>query len=84
MRCNCCDRALSEQEIYYNEEIKAWEMCVTCLEISLDAAYSQGFSRDDEDLMYVVDEEYDDDLAYDNLSDWMGGFADTWGDSYGC
>ncbi len=81
MRCNCCDRALSEQEIHYNEELKAWEMCVTCLEISMDAAYSQGFSRDnEEDLLFVVDEEYDDNLAYDDLSSWMGGFADTWGD----
>jgi hypothetical protein len=55
-------------------------MCVTCLEISLDAAYSQGFSRDDDDLMYVVDEEYDDDVSYDSLSDWFGGSNDEgWG-----
>ena len=81
MRCNCCDRTLSEQEIHFNEELNAWEMCVTCLEISLDAAYSQGFSRDDDaDLMYVVDEEYDDDMSYDSLSDCIGGFSDPWGD----
>jgi len=80
MRCNCCDRALSEQEIHFNPELGAWEMCVTCLEISLDAAYSQGFSRDDDDLMYVVDEEYDDDVSYDSLSDWFGGSNDEgWG-----
>jgi hypothetical protein len=46
----------------------------------MDAAYSQGFSRDDEDLMYVVDEEYDDDIEYTRLSDWMGG-VELYGDN---
>ena len=55
MRCNCCDRALSEDEIQFNPEIKAWEMCSTCLDISLDAAYSGSFSYDDEeDYLYVT------------------------------
>ena len=55
MRCNCCDRALSEDEIQFNPEIKAWEMCSTCLDIALDAAYSGAFSYDDEeDYLYVT------------------------------
>ena len=55
MRCNCCDRALSEDEIQFNTDINAWEMCSTCLDIALDAAYSGSFSYDDEeDYLYVT------------------------------
>ena len=46
MRCHCCDRALSDTEIQILPD-KTFEMCTTCLEISLDAAYSDGFVRED-------------------------------------
>lgn len=75
MRCNCCDRELDEKEIIWNTELQAWEMCNTCLDIAMDAAYSQGFSYDDEDSLYIIDEEYDDDIAYAPVSDWYGGFT---------
>lgn len=50
MKCNCCDRDLSDSEIVWNGEIQAWEMCATCLEVAMDAAFSQGFSPDGEPL----------------------------------
>ena len=56
MRCNCCDRALTEKEVIFNPEIKTWELCTTCLEIALDAAYSGDFRHED-DAKYVLDEE---------------------------
>ena len=55
MRCNCCDRALSEDEIQFNTDINAWEMCSTCVDIALDAAFSGSFSYDDdEDYLFVT------------------------------
>lgn len=61
MKCNCCDAELSEKEIIWNEEIQAWELCSVCLEVALDAAYSQGFTIDDE--IPVLEEEWD---SYDS------------------
>lgn len=50
MKCNCCDRNLSDTEIIWNSELEAFEMCSTCLEVAMDAAYSQGFTPDGEPL----------------------------------
>jgi hypothetical protein len=79
MRCNCCDRVLGEQEITFNPEIDAFEMCTTCVEIALDAAYSNGFTYDDDDdtFIYLGEDTFDDEFNYktgDNpLADWLGG-----------
>ena len=76
MRCSCCNRQLNEKEINWNDDLKAWEMCGVCLEIAYDAAFSNGFrdsDKDDDDL-FIVDEEFDDDgMIYSPLSDWIGG-----------
>lgn len=50
MKCNCCDRDLSDTEVVYNIELQTWEMCSTCLEVAMDAAFSQGFSPDGDPL----------------------------------
>lgn len=50
MRCNICDRALSDAEVVFNKDLDAYEPCSTCLEVAMDAAYSQGFSPDGEPL----------------------------------
>ena len=50
MRCSCCDRALSDAEVIWNAELQAWEICSTCLEVAMDAAFSNGFSPDGEPL----------------------------------
>jgi hypothetical protein len=47
MRCNICDKALTEAEIQYNPSDKSFECCTVCLDIALDAAYSNGFIKED-------------------------------------
>lgn len=49
MRCHCCDKALSEAEIIPLPAGHGYEPCSVCLEIALDAAYSNGFTREDEE-----------------------------------
>lgn len=48
MRCHICDRALAEAEIQTTPNNKSYEPCSTCFEIAMDAAYCDGFVRDDE------------------------------------
>lgn len=56
MRCNICDKALSEAEIQPTPDGSGYEPCSVCMEIILDAAYSDGFSKpDDEDNDGEVD-----------------------------
>lgn len=59
MRCNCCDKVLTPQEISYNKEIDAFELCNTCLNVALEAAFSDGF-RASEDVQ--MDPDVDNDL----------------------
>jgi hypothetical protein len=61
MRCSCCDKAMTDIEIQFIPEDKSWELCSICLEIAMDAAYSQGFHRpDDMDSVHILDEDEDD------------------------
>lgn len=46
MRCNICDRALSEQEIVHNKDLNAYEPCSVCLAAAFEAAYSDGFCKE--------------------------------------
>lgn len=59
MKCYCCDKELTENEINYNEEMRNYEPCVTCLEIALDAAYSGGFMIEDDPEFVILDEDWD-------------------------
>lgn len=64
MRCHACDKELTEAEIQYIPEDKSFEMCSICLEIALDAAYSDGFQRpDDADSVELLIE--DGESSYD-------------------
>lgn len=56
MRCNICDKQLSEKEINYNEDLPAFEPCSVCLEEIMDAAYSGNFGTEDDDSILVDDE----------------------------
>lgn len=47
MRCHICDKALTEAEIQYNPDDKSFECCSVCLDIALEAAYCDGFVRED-------------------------------------
>lgn len=68
MRCHVCNATLSETEIVWNPEIGGWEMCKTCLDASLDAAFTDGFSPDTRDDPVEVPFESVDllDVEYDN------------------
>lgn len=60
LKCNCCDKDMSDKETIFNEELGTWELCTVCLDAAFDAAFSQGFSRDDEDDKFVIlDDDYD-------------------------
>lgn len=58
MKCNVCDKQLGEKEIIWNTEIQAWEMCGTCLAESMDAAFCDGFLKEDDDMVIIEDSEY--------------------------
>lgn len=53
MRCNVCDKILSESEVVFNKELGKWEICGTCLDIALEAAFSGDFKQDDGELTYL-------------------------------
>lgn len=48
MRCKCCNHALTDKEVVWNDDLDDFELCTTCLDIALDAAYSGGFNEYDE------------------------------------
>lgn len=58
MRCHICDKDLSEKEVIYNEDLKAYEPCTTCLDIALDAAYSDGYKTEDDEFV-LLDSSFD-------------------------
>lgn len=59
MRCNCCDRVLGDAEIQLAPD-NSFEPCATCMEIIMDTAYSDGFTRPvDEEFELEEDEEFD-------------------------
>lgn len=62
MRCYICNKPLSDKEVVYNEDLKQDEPCTTCLDIAMDAAYSGDFSWFDDDNLFVVPEEFDEDV----------------------
>lgn len=55
MHCKCCDRLMTEKEIVWNKELNDWELCGVCLDIAMDAAYSDGFQYDDDDYNEYID-----------------------------
>lgn len=55
MRCNICDKELSDKEVVYNEELQAYEPCTYCLDVALDAAYSNGFQKEDDEFVLIED-----------------------------
>lgn len=55
MKCNVCDRQLGEKEISWNKDINNFEMCGECLEVALDAAFSDGFLKEDDEFILIND-----------------------------
>jgi hypothetical protein len=57
VKCRICDKEITEKEIQWNPDYEEWEPCPVCLEIAFDAAYSDGFRGEDEEV--VVEDEFD-------------------------
>lgn len=55
IHCYICDKQLSEKEINFNEDMKNFECCSTCLEIAMDAAYSDGVHTEDDEFVIIED-----------------------------
>lgn len=72
MRCDICDKTLSEKEIQYDESTRKFDPCSECIEIIMDAAFSDGFTTGDDEVVTLVDGS--DDYLYGDASD----ITDTW------
>ena len=57
MRCECCDKVMSPEEIQYIIQVKEFDYCTTCLDVAFDAAYSGDFKRSEENIEELDDEE---------------------------
>lgn len=57
MHCNICDKELSDKEVNYNDDLKTYEPCTTCLDVAMDAAYSQGYKTEDDE--FYIEEDFD-------------------------
>lgn len=74
MHCNICDKQLSEKEIVFSTDLDTYEPCSECLEIAMDAAYSQGYLTEDDEFVLIDD--------FETLEDTAFTFAveeETWG-----
>ena len=60
MHCNICDKQLGEKEISWNDDLGTYEPCVTCLEVIMEAAYSDGFDTEDDEFI-VLESSFDED-----------------------
>lgn len=49
MHCFICDKMLSEAEIVFNTDLDGYDCCPTCLEVALDAAFSDGYDKEPEE-----------------------------------
>jgi hypothetical protein len=69
MRCNICDKALTDKEVVWSTDLKAYEPCTTCLEAAMDAAYCDGFDAGDDSYVVIEDDEpfYDCVTVYRNV-----------------
>lgn len=65
MRCKACDKEMKDTEIQWNPELNDWELCPTCFEIAMDAAYCDGIQAEEDDEFVVLD----DSLLYGDSSD---------------
>ena len=67
MRCHVCDKALTDKEVVFNKDLVnpdgsgGYEPCTVCLEVAMDAAFSQGHKRpDDHEIPEELGDEYGD------------------------
>jgi hypothetical protein len=77
LNCHVCDRGLSETEVVWNKEggklpgTGAFEPCSTCLEAAMEAAYTDGFVRGDEEKFEELgDLDVDSDVETLEVGSW--------------
>ena len=58
MKCRICDAGLSDKEVTWNKELNSFEPCTVCLDIAMDAAYSNGYTTED-DAFVILDSDFD-------------------------
>lgn len=76
MRCYCCDKLLTDKEVQYLPGTKKFDMCSICLDIAMETAYADGFSKpDDADGVAVLDPED----TQEQLFAFPSGFTDEEG-----
>lgn len=55
MRCHICDKSLTEEEIQTAPD-GSYEPCSVCMNIILETAYSDGFTRPGDEFEEIEDE----------------------------
>lgn len=58
MKCHICDAELSDKEVSWNKELNSFEPCTVCLDIAMDAAYSNGYTTEDDGFV-ILDSDFD-------------------------
>jgi len=78
MHCHICDAELSEKEINWNKELDSFEPCTVCLDIAMDAAYSNGYTTED-DVFVILDSDFDEHFdEYVRLSYETNSTEESW------
>lgn len=68
MRCNICDKVLTDKEGSFNKELDTYEPCTVCLDIAMDAAYTSGWGDEDDKYVLLNDDPFDYYSAFDEIS----------------
>ena len=76
MRCNICDKTLSDKEVVWNSDIESYDPCGVCIEVIMDAAYTSKFMPDDEE--FILDDDSDELLYGDSTDVW----SPSWENDY--
>ena len=58
MKCYICNKDLTDDEIVIDNDTKEYAPCSECMAIILDAAYSDGFVKPDEEEIEPVEETF--------------------------
>jgi hypothetical protein len=76
VKCECCDKEISDKEIQWNPElvrrdgrVGMFDYCPFCLEVALEAAYSDGYRGEDEEVIIDLGFDDEEDLVYVGAND---------------
>ncbi len=80
MHCNVCDRQLGENEISWNSDLEAYDPCMTCMAVILDAAFGSNQDQDQLEFTFLIDTEFDE---HDSRERTPSSFAQVDPESFG-